>query len=193
MRNPCKAEAARREVMQVAELDPSFRPGTTPNGRSQGFDTTVFRPSALPYVTAVFYEALRLYPPVPFELKQCEQATTLPDGTYLPKDSILVWCTWAMNRSILIWGEDANEFKPERWLADGIRFSKTAFEYPVFNGGPRTCLGKTMAVSVAVQAIATLQIKFDFELSDEKERISKNSLTLPMEGGLPCRIKTREN
>ena len=193
MQNPSKAEAVRREVMQVAELDPSSQPGTSSNSSEQGFDTTVFRPIALPYVTAVFYEALRLYPPVPFELKQCEQATTLPDGTYLPKESILMWCTWAMNRSALIWGEDAEEFKPERWLLDGVLISKPAFEYPVFNGGPRTCLGKTMAVSVAVQTIATLQAKFDFELTDKKERISKNSLTLPMQGGLPCRVKMRKD
>ncbi|KAG4434504.1 hypothetical protein IFR05_010009 [Cadophora sp. M221] len=193
MRNPSKAEAVRREVVHVAELDPSFRPGTSPKSSAQGADTTVFRPNALPYVTAVFYEALRLYPPVPFELKQCEQATTLPDGTYLPKDSILVWCTWAMNRSALIWGEDAEDFKPERWLTDGVLISKPAFEFPVFNGGPRTCLGKMMAVSVAVQTIAMLQAKFEFELTDEKERISKNSLTLPMDGGLPCRVKMRKD
>ncbi|KAK0120042.1 hypothetical protein ONS95_011456 [Cadophora gregata] len=191
MRNPSKAEAVRQEVMQVAELDPSFRPGTWPTGSVQYLKTAIFRPIALPYVTAVFHEALRLYPPVPFELKQCEQATTLPDGTYLPKDSILVWCTWAMNRSRLIWGEDSAEFRPERWLADGVLISKTAFEYPVFNGGPRTCLGKTMAISVAVQSIATLLAKFDFQLADKKERISKNSLTLPMEGGLPCRVNIR--
>ncbi len=193
MRNPSKAEAVRREVMQVAELDPSFKLGTSSKGSAQELNTAALRPTTLPYITAVFYEALRLYPPVPFELKQCEQATTLPDGTHLPKNSILVWCTWAMNRSSLIWGEDSEEFKPERWLADGVLISKTAFEYPVFNGGPRTCLGKTMAVSVAVQAIATLQAKFDFQLTDEKERISKNSLTLPMEGGLPCRVKMRED
>lgn len=158
----------------------------------QELDHARFRPVALPYVTAVFYEALRLYPPVPFELKQCEKATTLPDGTFLPKSSILLWSPWAMNRSRLIWGEDAEDFNPERWLADGALISKTAFEYPVFNGGPRTCLGKSMALAIAVQVIATLQMNFDIELTEDKERISKNSLTLPMEGGLPCRISLRD-
>jgi cytochrome P450 len=154
-------------------------------------DMASLRPSSLPYITAVFYETLRLYPPVPFELKQCEQSTTLPDGTYLPKNAILVWCTWAINRSSLIWGEDADQFIPERWLEHGNLISKTAFEYPVFNGGPRTCLGKRMAELIAVQVIATLVLKFDFQAIDDKERISKNSLTLPMEGGLPCYVKLR--
>ena len=96
-----------------------------------------------------------------------------------------------MNRSRLIWGDDADEFRPERWLEDGCLISRTAFEFPVFNGGPRTCLGKKMAEAVAVQVIATFILKFDFELLDDKERISKNSLTLPMEGGLPCKVRLR--
>lgn len=137
---------------------------------------------------AVFYETLRLYPPVPFEFKQCEQATTLPDGTFLPQNAVLVWCTWAMNRSRLTWGADADQFKPERWLEDGNLVSKTAFEFPVFNGGLRTCLGKKMAENIAVQVIATLALFFAFEPVDEKERISQNSLTLPMDGGLPCNV-----
>jgi cytochrome P450 len=182
MRNPSKLAAAREEILGAASIS---------DGNFSNTDTAAFRPTSLPYVAAIFYEALRFYPPVPFELKQCQQATTLPDGTFLPENAILVWCTWAMNRSRLIWGDDADEFRPERWLEDGSLISKTAFEFPVFNGGPRTCLGKKMAEAVAVQVIATFILKFDFELLDDKERISKNSLTLPMEGGLPCKVRLR--
>jgi cytochrome P450 len=190
MRHPDSVEAIRSEVMATliaAEREKVQNSKDTLSSPA----TATLRPASLPYVTAVFYETLRLYPPVPFELKQCEKATTLPDGTFLPQHAILVWCTWAMNRSRLIWGDEAEDFKPERWLEDGNLISKTAFEYPVFNGGPRTCLGKKMAELVTVQVIATLIMKFDFDAIDGKERISKNSLTLPMEGGLPCRVKRR--
>lgn len=182
MRNPSKVEAIRQEVSAVLQQ--------SQHQDSANIDTATFRLTSMPYVMAVFYETLRLYPPVPFELKECEQATTLPDGTFLPKHAILVWCTWAMNRSRLTWGEDADIFRPERWLENGALISKTAYEYPVFNGGPRTCLGKKMAELVAVQVIATLVSKFDFKPVDNRERISKNSLTLPMEGGLPCYVKS---
>jgi cytochrome P450 len=183
MRNPTKLEAIRHEVSTTLKLEP--------NDDDSKLHTAVSRPTSMPYVMAVFYETLRLYPPVPFEMKQCEQATIMPDGTFLPKHTILIWCTWAMNRSRLIWGEDADIFRPERWLENGDLVSKSAFEYPVFNGGPRTCLGKKMAEIVAVQVIATLVLKFDFKAVDSRERISKNSLTLPMEGGLPCYVNTR--
>ncbi|KAE9380593.1 cytochrome P450 [Stipitochalara longipes BDJ] len=182
MRNPNKLEAIRQEVSAVLK--------TEPNNKSK-LNTALFRPSSMPYVMAVFYETLRLYPPVPFEMKQCERATTMPDGTFLPKETILIWCTWAMNRSRLIWSENADIFMPERWLENGNLIAKTAFEYPVFNGGPRTCLGKKMAELVAVQVIASLALNFDFTAVDGRERISKNSLTLPMEGGLPCYVNTR--
>lgn len=182
MRHPKVVEEIRSEVSETKSISSDEKSDLNP---------ALCHPASLPYIAAVFYEALRLYPPVPFELKQCEQATTLPDGTYLPRTAVLVWCTWAMNRSKLIWGPDADDFKPERWLEDGNLISKSASEYPVFNGGPRTCLGKKMAELVAIQVIATLVRKFDFKAVDNKERISKNSLTLPMEGGLPCYVKLR--
>jgi cytochrome P450 len=182
MRHPKVVKTIRREVSKAK---------STTSNEKNNLDPALCRPASLPYVTAVFYETMRFYPPVPFELKQCEQATILPDGTYLPKTAVLVWCTWAMNRSKLIWGVDADQFRPERWLEDGNLISKSASEYPVFNGGPRTCLGKKMAELVAIQVIATMVMKFDFEAVDNKERISKNSLTLPMEGGLPCSVKQR--
>lgn len=145
----------------------------------------------MPYTMAVFCETLRLYPPIPIEMKQVQKPTTLPDGTFLPQDSVIVWCPWAMNRSKTTWGEDADVFRPERWLVEGNLIWKSASEFPVFNGGPRTCLGKKMAEGIAVQVIATVAWMFDLMPAYEKERTSKSSLTLPMEGGLPCFVKTR--
>lgn len=98
-------------------------------------DTTsaIFAPSSLPYTMAAFYEALRLYPPIPFEIRECERATTLPDGTFLPEKAIIVWSLWAMNRSKRIWSEDADDFRPERWLTeDGKLINKSPSEFPVF-------------------------------------------------------------
>ncbi|KAI1662359.1 cytochrome P450 [Daldinia decipiens] len=155
-------------------------------------NSSILTPSSLPYTMATFYETLRLYPPIPFEIKQCEKPTTLPDGTFLPEKSIVFWCTWAMNRSRINWGDDADSFRPERWLTeDGKLITKSAAEFPVFNGGPRLCLGKRMAELLAAQVIPTMVLMFDFTPAYGGERVSKSSLTLPMKGGLPCLVKSK--
>ncbi|KAF5021451.1 hypothetical protein F66182_6515 [Fusarium sp. NRRL 66182] len=161
-------------------------------------DPELFTPIQLPYVLAVLYESLRLRPPIPFEIRQAQQATTLPDGTSLPAGAIVVWCAWAMGRSRSTWGPDADEFRPERWLAtlpsgDVTVSQRPAAEFPVFNGGPRVCLGKKMAELVAVQTLARLVPLFDFKPAFEGERVSKSSLTLPMEGGLPVYVQNRSS
>lgn len=149
-------------------------------------------PTNFPYALAVFYESLRLYPPIPFEIKQAQHATTLPDGTQLPASSVVVWCPWAMNRSRLTWGPDADDFRPERWLDEDQHVChRSAAEFPVFNGGARLCLGKNMAEMIAVQVIATMTASFEFLPAYKGERVSRSSLTLPMEGGLPVYVKQR--
>ncbi|MCJ1282269.1 hypothetical protein MMC26_001592 [Xylographa opegraphella] len=197
MRHPTTVHRIRDEL---ASLFPTSSPATTPLPLS--FD--IVHSTALPYTLAVFNEVIRLYPPVPFELKEATADTTFPDGTFLPANSVVLWVPWAMGRSTMIWGEDAPAFRPERWLEyrDGndkpVLLTKSAYENPVFNAGPRACLGKKMAELLAVYVIASLVWEYDFEevLEKEKggcgvggERVSQNSLTLPMEGGLPCRVK----
>ena len=142
------------------------------------------------------------YPPVPIELKECTTDTLFPDGTALPKGAIVMWAPWAMGRSKPIWGDDADNFRPERWLDASSQqlITKSAFEFPVFNGGPRACLGRKMAELMAVYVIASLVWEYEFSELTEKtqsqrgeipERRSQNSLTLPMEGGLPVHTRRR--
>ena len=169
--------------------------------RSEGkisVDCDLMNSGALPHTLALFYETLRLYPPVPIELKECTKPSIFPDGTNLPKDTVVMWIPWAMGRSKKIWGEDADQFKPERWLATTNAgsvsvISKTAYEFPVFNGGPRSCLGKKMAELLAVKIVSSLVWRYEFkEVNQGADRKSQNSLTLPMEGGLPCVVSFNE-
>lgn len=157
------------------------------------------QPANAPYLMAVYYEALRLYPSIPLEIQECQEDVTLPDGTNLPKTSVVVWCIWAINRSKEIYGEDTDSFRPSRWLDEEGKFvSRSPFEFPVFNGGPRSCLGRKMAELMAMFLIVfTLSDFQTLEVSENTEvpmvKRAQNSLTLPMAGGLPCYIqRTRE-
>jgi cytochrome P450 len=191
------------------EIDPIFsrpeerkndNPKANGNGNDKGpaITMTNLQPLSLPYTLATFHESLRLYPPVPIEIKQALRPVTLPDGTSLPTDAIVIWCIWSLNRSETTFGGDAASFRPERWIDEhGKLLRRSEAEYPVFNGGPRACLGRKMAEVLACWVLGTVLVEFEFEEQKDQhgessERVSANSLTLPMEGGLPCRVSLRQ-
>lgn len=176
------------------ELQAKFKHHTREKG-TINLTAADLQPNNLPFLMATYYEALRLFPPVPFEIQECQQDVELPDHTFLPKDSIVIWCIWAMNRSKELYGPDADDFKPQRWLNEAGHFHpRSAFEFPVFNGGPRACLGKKMAELMAMYLLIHVLLNFDISESSDSsdtslQRTAQNSLTLPMAGGLPCRIR----
>lgn len=99
--------------------------------------------SKLPYVTAVLREASRLQPTAPgFSLTpRSEQGDTL-GGKYFvePGESILV-LLHNIHRDPAVYGEDAEEFRPERMLDEN--FNKLPpNSWKPFGNGARGCIGK---------------------------------------------------
>jgi cytochrome P450 len=150
--------------------------------------TAAHTPAALPYTLGLLYEALRLYPPVPVEMRQTARAVQLPDGTALPAGAVVLWSIWAIGRSTR-W-VDAAAVRPERWLREGRFVPPAAAELPVFNGGARLCLGKGLAERVAVAVLAPLLLRWDVE-GPEVARVAPHGLTLAVDGGLLCRVRPR--
>ena len=72
----------------------------------------------LPYLHAVINEVLRLHSPVPLTRREAAKDTTIL-GQFVPKGTDIILAPAAVNMSKELWGEDAMEFKPDRWLAPG--------------------------------------------------------------------------
>eukprot|EP01006_Ploeotia_vitrea_P037857 TRINITY_DN66181_c5_g10_i1.p1 TRINITY_DN66181_c5_g10~~TRINITY_DN66181_c5_g10_i1.p1 ORF type:complete len:590 (+),score=271.40 TRINITY_DN66181_c5_g10_i1:116-1885(+) len=72
----------------------------------------------LVYTHAVISEALRLYPSVPKDMKFAVRDDVLPDGTRIPAGGPVTYFPWVTARLESVWGADAADFKPERWLLD---------------------------------------------------------------------------
>lgn len=100
------------------------------------------------YAHAVFYEVLRHYPSVPLNQKYALNDDIWPDGTHIKKGDYILWCPYAQGRSEKVWGPDAKEFKPERWITpDGEIRRESQGKWPAFHAGPRVCLGKSLQLS----------------------------------------------
>ncbi|KAI1318426.1 hypothetical protein EDD11_006510 [Mortierella claussenii] len=141
------------------------------------------------FAEACFYEALRLYPSVPKNVKTCVEDDVLPGGYKVNKNEKVAWSSWAMGRDTSLWGPDATEYKPERWQ-DGEKPPQAKFV--AFHVGPRTCLGQQFATIEAITIMSMLMQMFTFELVEPNREPAYNpSLTLPMAHGLPVRLKHR--
>ncbi|KAJ4819942.1 Cytochrome P450 [Rhynchospora pubera] len=119
----------------------SLRNSTETSNEMFGYDEL----REMNYLHASITEAMRLYPPVAIDTLSCKEDDTLPDGTVVKKGWLVSYHTYAMGRMEDIWGRDCSEYKPERWLENGVFKPESPFKYPVFHAGPRKCLGKEMA------------------------------------------------
>ncbi|KAJ3118678.1 hypothetical protein HDU96_010008 [Phlyctochytrium bullatum] len=143
--------------------------------------------SSLKYITAVFYETLRLYPSVPANFKV---ADILPGGIHIPAGTELNWLPYCMGRLTKIWGDDAEEFRPERWFDEqGHLKHESPFKWTAFNAGPRVCLGQQMATVEAVIALVGVLNRFDFKLTKDADVRPGLSITLAMAKGLPVTVE----
>ena len=55
-----------------------------------------------------------------------------------------------------IWGEDANEFRPERWEGQRRNWS-----YTPFSGGPQICVGQGYTMTQVSFVIARMAMRYD--------------------------------
>ncbi|KAL7411750.1 putative cytochrome P450 [Mrakia frigida] len=140
--------------------------------------------SALPYLDAVVRESLRLYAPVTSTIRvSTKDIDTIPLSTpvigrdgkemneiTIGKDVAIFIPILSMNRSEAIFGPDAKEFKPERWLSD---IPQTAKELEVpfahiltFIAGPRSCIGYRFALLEIKAILFTLVRELNFRHID---------------------------
>jgi len=102
-------------------------------------------------VRGVINETLRLFPPVPLNVRESRSTSfSLPrsDGTYkvpsevplyMPAKTTIMYFPLLTQRNQRLWGEDAEEFDPERWIDPQrlTKFTANPTMYTPFSAGPR--------------------------------------------------------
>jgi len=150
--------------------------------------------SKMHYLHAAISESLRLYPSVPLNGKTALSDDILPDGNKVAKGNVINYVPYAMGRMKRLWGDDAQDFKPERWLDnEGVFQPQSPFKFTAFQAGPRICLGKDSAYLQMKITAATLLRFFKFEWVGGYRIEYMVALTLLMSPsqGLPMAVRPR--
>ncbi|KAL8675147.1 MAG: hypothetical protein Q9168_000518 [Polycauliona sp. 1 TL-2023] len=149
----------------------------------------------LPFLHAVCNEVLRLYPPVTLTLREAAKNTSIC-GQYVPKGTKVILCPGAVNTSKELWGADAMEFNPERWLAPGQANSGGApsnYAFLTFLHGPRSCIGQAFAKAEFATLVAGLMGRFEMELENPDAAMKiQTGITARPKGGLKVRMRAVE-
>ncbi|XP_019176323.1 PREDICTED: cytochrome P450 94B3-like [Ipomoea nil] len=145
------------------------------------------------YIKACLCESMRLYPPVAWDSKHAANDDVLPDGTPIYRGNRVTFSPYAMGRMENLWGNDWLEFKPDRWFDEQGKLKMISpFKFPVFQAGPRVCLGKEMAFIQMKFVVASILRRFEIRPVCESQPVFVPLLTGYMAKGLYVRVHMRE-
>jgi cytochrome P450 len=190
-RNPSVLSSIRKELAPIAS-----RKAACGAADKEASATVTLEPEetkGLVYLQAAVFETLRLYPPVPFELKTVLCDDTLPSGHEVAAGDTVLISLYAMARMEPVWGNDCQEYRPERWLSDdGSKLQYVpSHKFLTFSSGPRMCLGKDIGIMQVKTAAANVVWNFDMELLEGHAVEPKISTILQMKNGLMVKVKKR--
>uniref|UniRef100_H3GMY9 Cytochrome P450 n=1 Tax=Phytophthora ramorum TaxID=164328 RepID=H3GMY9_PHYRM len=149
----------------------------------------------LVYLEAAIKESLRLNPVAPLIGRTATQDVCFSDGTFITSGTRVVIPTYAVARLKSIWGEDAAEFNPERWIdpQTGKLLVISPYKFLVFLAGPRSCLGAKLAMLELKVALATVLSKFHLRVLRDPFEIGYDaSISLPVKGDVLAVVEPAE-
>ncbi|KAI3545056.1 hypothetical protein CSPX01_05262 [Colletotrichum filicis] len=160
LRNPDKMKKLLREIRNIPD-------------RSSLNSQVVQR---MPYLNAVIEEALRFYPSGQVGLgtqREIAAGGNQVCDDFLAEETEVAVAAWTMSNSTLHWKEPA-KFVPERWLLDEVDYAAyhkydNRVAWLAFGTGPRTCIGKNIALHEIRGVLARFLYDFDLALTPETE------------------------
>ncbi|KAL3851144.1 hypothetical protein ACJIZ3_013026 [Penstemon smallii] len=117
----------------------------------------------LKYLKSVIKETLRLHPPAPLLLPRETTESCEINGYDIPMRTRVIVNAWALGRDPKYW-EDAEVFKPERFLDSLVDYKGNSFEYIPFGGGRRICPGMLFGLANVELPLAMFLFHFDWNL-----------------------------
>ncbi|KAH9478620.1 Cytochrome P450 monooxygenase 89 [Psilocybe cubensis] len=145
----------------------------------------------LPYLDACINEALRLHSTSSLGLPRVapQGGITVADQ-YFPPGTVLSVPSYSIHRDKKIWGDDVEEYRPERWFERNQADIQKTFN--PFSYGPRACVGRNLAFLELQIIVASIMRRYDIILEhpDQKLETREGFLRKPL--GCMVGLKRRD-
>jgi cytochrome P450 len=126
-----------------------------------GQHPTVERLGDLPYTRNVIQEAMRLYPPAFFIIRHAIADDEI-GGYPVPANSLIFLMAHMVHRHPAFW-EEPEHFDPDRFTPERSA-NRPRYAYIPFGGGPRLCIGNSLAMMEAQLVLATVAQRYCLRL-----------------------------
>jgi cytochrome P450 len=120
---------------------------------------------ALPFLTAVIKETMRLYPPAWIIGRRAVRRDRIGD-TEIPANSVVAVSPYVLHRHPRYW-ESSETFEPRRFLNQKAEDKRKPYSYIPFGAGPRTCIGANFALVEAPLIVGLLMQRFHMTLAGD--------------------------
>ncbi|KAJ2950583.1 hypothetical protein O0L34_g8832 [Tuta absoluta] len=152
-------------------------------------DTSKQDLTKLVYTEAVLMETMRLFPILPAIMRYVAKDTQLKNYTLAAGSNVFVFA-YSIHRDPSLWGPDAAEFRPERWVAPNSPSPAALRSYAAFSIGKRGCLGKAQGMLTMKMFLSRLMRQYRV-FSDISKLELKNDLLLKPAAGCEISIERR--
>ncbi|TAQ84790.1 hypothetical protein B7494_g6894 [Chlorociboria aeruginascens] len=126
----------------------------------------------LPFLEACLNESMRLHPTLGINLPRVVPKGGVEiDGVFLPEGTTVGINPWVLNRDKSVYGDDADEYKPERWIGltdeEKGRFDRYSMR---FGHGARNCPGQHLAFLIYTKMIPAILANFELFFEEPEAR-----------------------
>ncbi|XP_072994983.1 cytokinin hydroxylase [Typha latifolia] len=153
--------------------------------KDEGALNTTTMLSKLTKMGWVLNEMLRLYSPAPNAQRQAREAIKIGEDIVIPKGTNIWVDVVGMHHDPELWGEDANEFKPERWFKEGLYGGcKHRMGFLPFGFGGRMCVGKNLTLIEYKVVLSLILRRFALSVSPHYKHSPRIMLSLRPSSGI---------
>jgi cytochrome P450 len=154
-----------------------------------GRNPTVEDLTHLRYTRMVIEEAMRLFPPAPgMSIRQATEADEVCGFKVTPGLQVLI-SPWVLHRHRRLW-DNPERFDPARFTKESSEM-RPRFAYLPFGGGPRVCIGATLAMTEATLILAVLAQRFRLRLKQRQDIQLQARITLRPKNGMVTILERR--